>query len=114
MQIGNRLRDMRMAKGLSQGDLEERTGLLRCYLSRVENGHTIPSLETLDRLANALGVEFYQIFYTGSAEPRPPKIVKEVPANPAERDLLDSYRRMNSSDQKLLLGLARYAARGSA
>ena len=114
MQIGDRLRQLRMAKGLSQGDLEERTGLLRCYLSRVENGHTIPSVETLDRLAKALGLELYQVFFSGNGSPEAPKLAKEIPANPAERRLLESYRHMNPFDQKLLLDLARFAARGSA
>jgi hypothetical protein len=40
--IGDRLRAVREAKNLSQDDIEERTGLLRCYISRVENGHTVP------------------------------------------------------------------------
>ena len=47
MLIGARLRQLREQKQMSQGDIEERTGLLRCYVSRVENGHTVPSLETL-------------------------------------------------------------------
>ena len=57
-------------KGLSQGDIEKSTGLLRCYISRIENGHTIPSLETLERFAGALEVPLYQIFYgdNGNAE----------------------------------------------
>ena len=47
MNIGQTIRNYRLQKGMSQGDIEKRTGLLRCYLSRVENGHTIPSLDTL-------------------------------------------------------------------
>jgi predicted transcriptional regulator len=42
--IGATIRDFRLQRGMSQGDIEKRTGLLRCYLSRVENGHTVPSL----------------------------------------------------------------------
>ena len=53
MIIGDRLRDLREAKQLSQGDIEKRTGLLRCYLSRVENGHTAPAIETLEKKAGA-------------------------------------------------------------
>jgi len=49
--IAARLRLLREVKGMSQGDVEHRTGLLRCYISRVENGHTVPTLETLQRLA---------------------------------------------------------------
>jgi transcriptional regulator with XRE-family HTH domain len=54
--IGDRLRDMREQKKLSQGDIEKRTGLPRCYISRVENGHTVPAIETLEKLARALEV----------------------------------------------------------
>ena len=62
MIIGDRLRDLREAKQLSQGDIEKRTGLLRCYLSRVENGHTVPAIETLEKMARALEVPMYQYF----------------------------------------------------
>lgn len=112
MVIGDRLRQLRQAKGLSQGDLEDRTGLLRCYLSRVENGHTVPSVETLDRLARALDLELYQIFYSGDGKPKAAETVKEDPPNVLERNLLQTYRRMKPPDQKLLLDWARFAARG--
>jgi transcriptional regulator with XRE-family HTH domain len=63
MYLAARLKDLREAKGLSQGDIEKRTGLLRCYISRVENGHTAPALETLEKIARALEVPLYQLFY---------------------------------------------------
>jgi transcriptional regulator with XRE-family HTH domain len=62
MSIGARIRQLREQKGLSQGDVEKATGLLRCYTSRVENGHTVPSLETLERFATALGIPLYRLF----------------------------------------------------
>ena len=62
MLISDRLREMREAKKLSQGDIEKRTGLLRCYISRVENGHTVPAIETLEKMARALEVPLYQLF----------------------------------------------------
>ena len=65
MIIGDRLRDLREAKHLSQGDIEKRTGLLRCHVSRVENGHTVPAIETLEKMARALEVPMYQLFYDG-------------------------------------------------
>jgi len=65
MPIADRLRDLREAKDLSQGDIEKRTGLLRCYISRVENGHTVPAVETLEKFARALEVSLYQLFYSG-------------------------------------------------
>ena len=54
IKIGTTIRSHRLQKGLSQGDIEKKTGLLRCYLSRVENGHTVPSLDTLSKIALAL------------------------------------------------------------
>lgn len=72
MIIGNRLRELREGKELSQGDIENRSGLLRCYISRVENGHTLPSVETLEKLARALEVPLYQLFYEGADPPRLP------------------------------------------
>jgi len=76
MVIGTRLKKLREDRSLSQGDIEKRTGLLRCYISRVENGHTVPSLETLERLAAALEIPLYQLFYEGDAEPALPNLSK--------------------------------------
>jgi transcriptional regulator with XRE-family HTH domain len=67
MLIGQRLRELRESKNLSQGDIEKRTGLLRCYTSRVENGHTIPSVETLEKYARALEVPLYKLFHDGES-----------------------------------------------
>src|SRR5437764_1328843 len=69
MVISDRLRAIREQKDLSQGDIEKRTGLLRCYVSRVENGHTVPSIETLEKMARALEVPMYQLFYDGLSPP---------------------------------------------
>jgi transcriptional regulator with XRE-family HTH domain len=74
MRIGTRLRNLRQQKGLSQGDIEAATGLLRCYTSRVENGHTVPSLETLERFASALGIPLYMLFYEGEGQAPTPAL----------------------------------------
>jgi len=71
MDIGNRLRSIREEKKLSQGDIEQRTGLLRCYISRVENGHTVPAVETLEKIARALEMPLYQLMYDGHEPPTP-------------------------------------------
>ena len=88
MIIGYRLRMLREAKKLSQGDVEVRTGLLRCYTSRVENGHSIPSLETLEKYARGLGIPMYQLVYDGKKLPVPPKPNRLIPliAKMAKRD----------------------------
>jgi transcriptional regulator with XRE-family HTH domain len=67
--IGQVIRNYRGQRGLSQGDIERRTGLLRCYLSRVENGHTVPSLETLAKIAEAMDISLAD-FFPGTETPR--------------------------------------------
>jgi transcriptional regulator with XRE-family HTH domain len=76
MVIGDRLRELREEKKLSQGDIEKKTGLLRCYVSRVENGHTVPAVETLEKFARALEVPMYQLFYDGEEPPKLPNLPK--------------------------------------
>jgi transcriptional regulator with XRE-family HTH domain len=76
MIIGDRLRALREEKKLSQGDIEKRTGLLRVYISRVENGHTVPAIETLEKMARALEIPMYQLFYDGEELPKLPNLPK--------------------------------------
>jgi transcriptional regulator with XRE-family HTH domain len=121
MVIGERLRDIRTQKNLSQGDIERRTGLLRCYISRVENGHTVPAVETLEKLARAMEVPLYQLFYDGEEPPAPPVLPKRHLADSdgwgtAGKDakLLAKFRRIlsrtDAEDQKLLLHMAQKMA----
>jgi transcriptional regulator with XRE-family HTH domain len=70
MNIGDRLRTLREEKKLTQGEVEKRTGVLRTYVSRVENGHAVPSVETLEKFARALEVPMYQLFYDGEEPPK--------------------------------------------
>jgi transcriptional regulator with XRE-family HTH domain len=79
MIIGERLRALREEKKLSQGDIEKRSGLFRCYISRVENGHTVPAIETLEKMARALEVPLYQLFYDGDQPPKLPNLLKGKP-----------------------------------
>jgi len=81
MILSDRIRELREHKQLSQGDVERRTGLIRSYLSRVENGHTVPSLDTLEKLAAALEVPLYVLLYDGNEPPpvpKPPAVQKGV------------------------------------
>jgi transcriptional regulator with XRE-family HTH domain len=110
MEIGARLRELREGRRLSQGDIEERTGLMRCYISRVECGHTIPSLETLEKISKALDLELYQLFYSGRAKLTAPRASRQAPLKPQERVFVDVFRRISPPDRKLLLDLARYSA----
>ena len=71
MIIGDRLHALREQKSLSQGHIQKRTGLLRCYISRVENGHTVPFIEILEKMSKALEISLYQLFYEGNGTPAP-------------------------------------------
>jgi transcriptional regulator with XRE-family HTH domain len=79
MLIAERVRAIREHKKLSQGDIENRTGLLRCYISRVENGHTVPAIETLERIAQALEMPLYQLLYDGEELPNAPLAPVQMP-----------------------------------
>src|ERR1700677_2229837 len=80
MFIGHRLNELGEHKKLSQDEIEKRTGLLRCYISRVENGHTVPAIETLEKMARALEVPLYQLFYDGDEPPELPNLPKRKTA----------------------------------
>jgi transcriptional regulator with XRE-family HTH domain len=73
MQIGQRLKELGEIKKFSQGVIEQRTGLLRCYVSRVENEHTVPTVDTLEKWARALEVPLYKIFHEGDEPAEKPK-----------------------------------------
>ena len=121
MIIGDRLRALREEKKLSQGDIEKRTGLLRCYISRVENGHTVPALETLEKMARALEVPLYQLFYDGEEPPELPNLPKRKSSEDIvwgstgkEARFLSRFRRalgrIDDGDRKLLLFMAQKMA----
>jgi len=55
--------------------------LLRCYISRVENGHTVPIVETLEKMARALEVPLYRLFYDGGAPPKLENLPKRKTAD---------------------------------
>jgi len=111
MNIGERIRNFRLQKALSQGDIEKRTGLLRCYLSRVENGHTIPSLDTLAKIASAMDVPLAQFFADGVPE----NGNKNLPHLTDDQvRFLNQIRRyssgLNDSDRKLVLQMVKKMA----
>ena len=121
MIIGERLRQIREQKNLSQGDIERKTGLLRCYISRVENGHTVPAVGTLEKLARALEVPLYQLFYDGENPPAIPALPKQEKGAAAEwgasgkrarvwQRFHTLLSRMDAGDRSLLLFMAQKMA----
>ncbi|MGH9679525.1 MAG: helix-turn-helix domain-containing protein [Candidatus Acidiferrales bacterium] len=122
MLIGKRLRTLRAEKKITQREIEKRTGLLRCYISRVENGHSVPAVETLERFARALEVPMYQLFYEGKEPPKPPHLPKHKKGGEKvwgdsgqDARTFEKLRRLLSrakeTDRKLLLVIARKMAR---
>ncbi len=110
MNIGETIRNFRLQRSMSQGDIEKRTGLLRCYLSRVENGHTIPSLDTLAKIAGAMDLALSQFFSEGNTNGR-----KGLPQlSDDEVRFLSQMRRyatnLNDSDRKLVLAMVKKMA----
>ena len=107
VKIGTIIRAQRLQKGLSQGDIEKKTGLLRCYLSRVENGHTVPSLDTLSKIAMALDMPISQFF----AEDALGRQLNTQKLSDDELRFLTQIRRyatnLNESDRKLLLAMVK-------
>ena len=121
MVISDRLRQLREGKKLSQGDIEKRTGLLRCYISRVENGHTVPAIETLEKLARALEVPLYQLFYDGEEPPKLPNLLKRRTADDIVwgssgkssiylHKLVQCLSKVTDSDRKLILAMTQKVA----
>ena len=121
MIIGERLRELREQKRLSQLDIKKRTGLLPCYISRVEHGHTVPAFETLEKFARALEVPMYQLFCNGEQPAKLPSLPKRKTADITwgnsgkQAHLLVKFRhlfsRMRKSELRLLLAMAQKMAR---
>jgi len=115
MVIGARLKTLREAKNLSQDDIEKRAGLLRCYVSRVENGHIVPSLETLEKFARALELPLYHLMFDGDKPPVMPNAAQHTKEDSLEssrsgallmRKLLPLLAKMDQEDRNLILFLA--------
>jgi transcriptional regulator with XRE-family HTH domain len=122
MIIGDRLRELREEKKLSQGDIEKRTGLVRPYISRVENNHSVPTIETLEKMARALEVPTYQLFYDGEESPQLPNLLKRKSSDEGawgssgkEARFLTKLRRVlgktDEEHRKLVMHMAQKMAR---
>jgi transcriptional regulator with XRE-family HTH domain len=113
MVIGEKLKDLRAQKNMSQGDMEKRSGLLRCYISRVENGHTVPSVDTLEKMARALEVPMYRLFTDEEHVKKPNIPLQKTPSralsSKQDRDLWVLAKLLSRMDDKgrgLLLHMA--------
>jgi transcriptional regulator with XRE-family HTH domain len=117
MIVGERLKAVRESKKLSQGDIEEKTGLLRCYISRCENGHTVPSIDTLEKWTRSLGISMSQLFADNGEDAKPLTALKtstpklDRAAQNSLRRVGEAFARMNKRDIELVTGVARQLAR---
>jgi transcriptional regulator with XRE-family HTH domain len=121
MALGDRLKTLRELKGLSQGDIHKRSGLMRSYISRVENGHTVPSIETLEKLARALEVPLYRLFFDLDQIPELPNLPERVTeeqvvtvTSPERARFIDRMARLfdqlSEEDRRMLLNAAQRMA----
>jgi len=121
MIIGDRLRALREEKNLSQGDIEKRTGLVRPYISRIENNHTVPAIETLEKMARALEIPMYQLFYDSDEPPKLPNFPKRKTdedlwgSSGKDARFLNKLRRLlgkaDDNDRKLVMHMAQKMVR---
>jgi len=117
MEIGRKLRELRTARKLSQGDIEKRTGLLRCYTPRVESGGTVPGVDTLEKYARAFEIPLHELFHDGDAPAKKPVLMNSGPyfgTREKERSEMKAFAtalsKMNDFDRKLLVGMAQKLA----
>lgn len=112
MIIGERIRTLRERKGLSQGDIEKRSNLLRCYISRVENGHTVPTIENLEKFSRALEVPLHELFYEGEEVPpdlssvTAEQIALESSSSTSAHRLTVLFERLGQRDRQFLIQTA--------
>ena len=122
--IGPRIRQLREGKGLTQRDVAERSGLLATSISRMENGHRVPSLEALERVAATLEIPLYQLFHSEgdpvmSLHPTRPVTItpstgcdEQTPRESEEpadvqflRELVNLWSAISARDRRILLAL---------
>ncbi len=114
MDIAKRLRQLREVKKLSQRDIERGTGLNRRYISRIENGHAVPTIETLEKLCQVLKVPLYQVFYEGQRLLEKPIFpvngksdwASKGKGNRLFREFRQALTHTTQADRRLLLHLA--------
>ena len=123
--IGARLRRLRKLMRMSQRDVEQRASLCQSYISNVENGHIVPTLETLQRFAKALDVPLSALFYSGEPRPTRPRLEaletlekRAQEGGKAGRDarfllkLRTLLVRIPETDRRLFLSLVKELAKG--
>jgi transcriptional regulator with XRE-family HTH domain len=108
VKVGRRLREIRLAEGLSQHEFARRTGFKQPYICNVERGHKVPKLPVLKKWTMALGISLAEFFRVGDTLP---KSAKRVRLTFQDKRLFDALRRMSEADRRLFLLAANKMAR---
>jgi transcriptional regulator with XRE-family HTH domain len=108
--LGARLRELRHAKGMTLSDIQKRTGIFRCYVSRVELGYIVPQLPMMQKWAKALRVPLYEIFLPDGTSPQHGPFARLTRKDERLHKLLS---RIHERDRRLFLAIAtKMAKRG--
>jgi len=76
--LGARIKELRKTKGLSQEKIAEIVGVDPKHISRIEVGKSYPSLDTLEKIAKALGMELKDFFEFAHNLKSPDNIIKDI------------------------------------
>jgi transcriptional regulator with XRE-family HTH domain len=109
LRVANQVKEIRKARHLSQRQLAGRMQVPRTYISKIENGKAIPTLGSLERLANALEVDISQLVRDGRS--RHNEEVAEILADPFLAELAQYLPQLESLQRSMLLNQARDRAR---
>lgn len=93
MNIGNRIRELRLAKGLKVIELAQKAHISQPYLSDIEKGRTTPSIDKLTSICEALNISLGEFF--GQPTDLPPDLLQLIETakklTPEERKALNEY-----------------------
>lgn len=97
--LGERMREIREAKGLTQREIAARIQIDDYYISRLENNHINPTLATMQKLATALEVDVRDFFPAVQPEFRitPPKLDKDL------KKVVALWKDLNQEHRQLML-----------
>lgn len=110
LQVATQVREIRRARHLSQRQLAGRMQVPRTYISKIENGKAIPTLGSLERLANALEVDVSQL--VRDARSRRDEEVTSILADPFLAEIAALLPHLDSLHRTLVYGAIRDAATG--
>jgi transcriptional regulator with XRE-family HTH domain len=110
LQVAGQVRDIRKARHLSQRQLAGRMQVPRTYISKIENGKAIPTLGSLERLANALDVDISQL--VRDARSVRDEEVAAIFADPFLAEIASLLQHLEPMHRTLFAGAVRDAAMG--